>query len=105
MNGCNTCLSVTAALFGVQAAIASRPPRRQTRPSSAAAFFWSGANMTPKVEITASKHAIAEWQCFGITQLIFDRQALLPGNVASSGQHALGDVDANHVRAASRDRS
>ena len=31
MNGCSTCRSVTASLFGVQAAIASRPPRRQTR--------------------------------------------------------------------------
>ena len=32
-----------------------RPPGLSTRATSAAALRWSGANMTPKTEITASK--------------------------------------------------
>ena len=42
---------------GVQLARPIRPPGRQTRSSSAADFAWSGANITPKVESTASKLA------------------------------------------------
>jgi len=39
---------------GVQAASAIRPSGRQTRASSAAARSWSGANITPTTDSTAS---------------------------------------------------
>ena len=42
---------------GVQFARPMRPPGRHTRASSAADFAWSGANITPKVDSTASKLA------------------------------------------------
>ena len=42
---------------GVQLASATVPPGRQTRTSSAAARSWSGANITPTTERTASKEA------------------------------------------------
>ena len=42
---------------GVQFASPIRPPGRVTRASSAAAASWSGANMTPNVELTTSKLA------------------------------------------------
>jgi hypothetical protein len=40
---------------GVQLARAIVPPGWHTRTSSAAARSWSGANMTPSMETTASK--------------------------------------------------
>ena len=40
---------------GVQLARAIVPPGLQTRSSSAAACAWSGANMEPKTDVTASK--------------------------------------------------
>ena len=39
---------------GVQLATATVPPDRVTRSSSAAAFWWSGANIEPKIVVTAS---------------------------------------------------
>ena len=42
---------------GVQLASAIVPPGRHTRTSSPAARSWSGANITPTTEITASKDA------------------------------------------------
>src|SRR4051812_29864257 len=39
---------------GVQLASAIRPPGLQTRASSDAALAWSGANIDPKIEVTAS---------------------------------------------------
>ena len=39
---------------GVQLTIAIVPPGRHTRTSSAAARSWSGANMTPRLDSTAS---------------------------------------------------
>ena len=44
---------------GVQLARPMRPPGRHTRAISAADFAWSGANITPKVDSTASKLASA----------------------------------------------
>ena len=47
-------------LSGVQLARPMRPPGRTTRAISAADRAWSGANITPKVETTASKLASAK---------------------------------------------
>ena len=40
-----------------QVVMPTRPPGRQTRTSSCAAFAWSGANMAPNVDVTRSKLA------------------------------------------------
>jgi hypothetical protein len=47
-------------LAGVQFASPILPPGLHTRSSSEAAFSWSGVNITPKVESTASNDASAK---------------------------------------------
>ena len=63
-------------LSGVQFARPICPPDLQTRASSLAAAVWFGANMTPKVDITASNDASRERQIFGIRFLEQDCMAL-----------------------------
>src|SRR5438270_13965424 len=58
--GGETALAVMAKFFptkpsGVQLAIATIPPGRQTRINSAATFSGRGANMAPNIVTTASK--------------------------------------------------
>jgi hypothetical protein len=48
---------------GVQFASAIRPPGRVTRASSRALASWSGENITPQVEETASKLASPTSSC------------------------------------------
>ena len=61
---------------GVQLARPILPPGLHTRTSSAAALSWSGVNMTPKVETTASKLRVGERQRFGIGLAKLDREPL-----------------------------
>ena len=51
---------------GVQLASAIVPPGRQTRSSSAAACAWSGANIEPKTDVTASNDASGNGQRLGV---------------------------------------
>jgi hypothetical protein len=48
---------------GVQAQIAIRPPGLRTRAISPAVLAWSGANMQPNTETTASKLASSNGSC------------------------------------------
>ena len=63
MNGAITLNIRASPPVGVQFASAIRPPGRVTRASSRAAASWSGANITPQVDETASKLASASSSC------------------------------------------
>ncbi len=69
---------------GVQQARPILPPGRQTRASSRAAWGWSGANITPKVETTTSKDASAKGKRFGVGLLEVDLPALGRGAQAAA---------------------
>ena len=61
---------------GVQLASAIVPPGPHTRSSSAAARQWSGANIVPKTEVTASNAPVRERQVLGVALDEVDDQAL-----------------------------
>ena len=63
MNGAITLNIRASPPVGVQLASAIWPPGRVTRASSAAAAWWSGANITPQVDETASKLASSNSSC------------------------------------------
>ena len=89
---------------GVQLARAIVPPGRQTRRSSAAALPWSGANIEPKTEVTASKERVRERQCLGVALDELDLEALGGGALAALVEQRRHVVDADGRAAEPRGR-
>jgi hypothetical protein len=88
---------------GGQLASAIVPPRLQTRSSSAAARSWSGANMTPTADSTASKLASSNGSLgVGLDQL--DLQTLGPRSLVGPLQQRRDVVDAHDLAAVARRR-
>ncbi len=75
---------------------------RQTRTSSAAAWSWSGVNITPKVETHDVEAAILERQGLGIGLTKVDGQALGLGTLACALQQGGHVVGRCHVAPATR---
>ena len=82
------------------------PPGRQTRSSSAAAWAWSGANIEPKTDMTASNEASGERERLGVSLQQLDVEALggrAPAAPLEQGRHVV-DADGGAAEPRRRDR-
>ena len=91
---------------GVQLARAIVPPGRQTRRSSAAACAWSGANIDPNTDVTASERRVRERQGFGVAfeQLDGEALGLRPEAAALEQRRDVVDADGRAAVAGRGDR-
>ena len=89
---------------GVQLASAIVPPGRQTRSSSAAACSWSGANIEPKTDVTASKEASGNGSASASPSSSSTVEALGGGAPAAALEQGRHVVDADRRAAVPRGR-
>ena len=84
---------------GVQHASAIVPPGRQTRSNSPAARSWSGANMQPNTDMTASKDASGNGSASASRLQQLDRQPLGGGPPQAALEQRRDVVDADDATA------
>jgi hypothetical protein len=91
---------------GVQLARAIVPPGRHTRTSSEAAFAWSGANIEPNTDVTASNDASGKGSASASSLAQVDLEALGRRPLPSALEQRRDVVDTDHRAAVpgSRDR-